>query len=95
MPDWSSKHLVEGCGGGKRWVYKSPSQMGNLNPSRADKAQKHARSIALHLFFVCLILITERRGMVKDKAVTRQAQSDNAKEIIEASGIQLWLELAK
>lgn len=33
--------------------------------------------------------------MAKDKAVTRQAQSDNAKEIIEASGIQLWLELAK
>lgn len=30
-----------------------------------------------------------------DKAVTCKAPPDDAKEIIEASGIWLWLELAK
>ena len=41
------------------------------------------------------MLIKEGRGMAMDKTVTRKAQSDGAKEIIEAAGIWLWLEMAK
>lgn len=33
--------------------------------------------------------------MTTGKTVTCKAQSDDAKEMIKASGIRLWLELAK